>query len=151
MGKNRLAIVDPSKCFSTKCNKECVSSCPVNSMGKECVTLVDIEDITGKIKKVANISETLCLSACNICIKRCPYDAIYIVNVPSEIGEFITHRYATSGVNNITPNGFRLYRMPAVKPSNILGIIGQNGVGKSTIVNILSLSLIHISEPTRPY
>ena len=35
----------------------------------------------------------------------------------------------------------------------VLALLGENGAGKSTLVSILfgHLSLIHISEPTRPY
>ena len=30
-------------------------------------------------------------------------------------------------------------------------VIGQTGTGKSTLIKNMALSLIHISEPTRPY
>ena len=34
----------------------------------------------------------------------------------------------------------------------ITGLVGPNGAGKSTLIQIITgLSLIHISEPTRPY
>jgi len=49
-------------------------------------------------------------------------------------------------------------------PGELVGVIGPNGAGKSTLLRLLSrallpnrgeivldLSLIHISEPTRPY
>ena len=49
-------------------------------------------------------------------------------------------------------------------PGEIVGLLGPNGSGKSTLYNIIigqhmadkgkiiiNLSLIHISEPTRPY
>jgi len=40
----------------------------------------------------------------------------------------------------------------AVKRGTVHGIVGENGAGKSTLMSILyGLSLIHISEPTRPY
>ena len=45
-----------------------------------------------------------------------------------------------------------------VRPGEIFGFLGPNGAGKTTTVSMLSaglrptqgLSLIHISEPTRP-
>ena len=39
-------------------------------------------------------------------------------------------------------------------PQEIVSLIGPNGAGKTTVFNCLTgfyLSLIHISEPTRPY
>ena len=32
-----------------------------------------------------------------------------------------------------------------------VAITGPNGGGKSTLAKVIALSLIHISEPTRPY
>ena len=121
----RLAVIDPNKCKPTKCNHECKLICPVEKQGKECV---DIEDI-----KTAKIVEPNCIG-CNMCVQRCPFDAITIVNVPSEIGNFITHRY--------DKNGFRLYKIPTMKVGQVLGIIGANGSGKTSILNILSGKLI---------
>ena len=38
-----------------------------------------------------------------------------------------------------------------VQPGRIVGLIGPNGAGKTSALKaILGLSLIHISEPTRP-
>lgn len=65
-----------------------------------------------------------------MCVRKCPFDCIKIVNIPSEVGDFIVHRYGE--------NGFRLYKMPIMKPNQILGILGQNGIGKTTVMQILS-------------
>ncbi len=117
--QDRIAVVDPEKCKPKKCNRECEKICPVNRQGKECI---DIEE-------VAKISELLCIS-CGMCVKVCPFDAIRIVNVPSELKKNIVYRY-----NEV---GFRLYRLPELKPGHILGIIGPNGIGKTTVIQILS-------------
>jgi ATP-binding cassette subfamily E protein 1 len=130
---NRVAIINKDKCKPHKCNFECGLVCPVNKQGKECIKLEDIEDV-GVKKKIAVISEGNC-TGCTLCTKTrgCPFDAIMIVNIPTELNADIVNRYGK--------NGFRLYRMPVLRQGQILGILGQNGIGKSTIVSILSNKL----------
>jgi ATP-binding cassette subfamily E protein 1 len=129
----RVAIINKDKCKPHKCNFECGLVCPVNKQGKQCVKLEDIEEI-GVKKKIAVISESDC-SGCSLCTKTrgCPFEAIMIVNIPTELNADIINRY--------DKNGFRLYRMPILKKGEILGILGQNGIGKSTVVSILSNKL----------
>ena len=79
------------------------------------------------------INESLCIG-CGICVKKCPFDAISIVNLPSEVGQFKVHQYG--------PNTFRLYRLPVPKRGSVVGLVGRNGVGKSTAVNILSGNVV---------
>jgi ATP-binding cassette subfamily E protein 1 len=127
---NRVAIINKDKCKPHKCNFECGLVCPVNKQGKQCIKLEDIEDL-GVKKKLAVITETNC-TGCTLCTKTrgCPFDAIMIVNIPTELDADIINRY--------NQNGFRLYRMPILRQGQILGILGQNGIGKSTIVSILA-------------
>lgn len=77
----------------------------------------------------ALISEDLC-TGCGICIKKCPFDAIVIVNLAKELSTDKIHQY---GINS-----FRFYRLPAPKKGAVVGLVGRNGMGKSTIVNVLS-------------
>ena len=77
---------------------------------------------------MAVISEELCVG-CGICVKKCPFDAIDIVSLPEEL-EHPTHRYGV--------NGFALYGLPIPVEGKVTGILGENGIGKSTAVKILS-------------
>ncbi len=119
--KIRVAVIDYDKCQPDKCNFLCERVCPVNRMGKECIV---VDDTTGK----PLISEELC-TACGICPHKCPFKAISIINLTATLGAPI-HRYGQ--------NEFRLYRLLSPKDSAIVGLIGRNGIGKSTALKILS-------------
>jgi ATP-binding cassette, sub-family E, member 1 len=123
----RIAIIDKNKCKPSKCKQECIKKCPVQRGGKQVIEIMDIEDL-GK-NKIAKINESLC-TGCNMCVKVCPFNAIKIINTPDEQANDIVHRYGE--------NGFRLYKLPELKTNRVLTLIGQNGIGKSTIVDILS-------------
>src|SRR5919205_459150 len=123
---HRVAVLDQELCQPKKCGLECIIYCPVNKTGGECIVQRQ-ED--GK----AVISEDLC-TGCGICVKKCPFDAIVIVNLAKELGEDKIHQY---GINS-----FRLYRLPTPKRGSVVGLLGRNGIGKSTIVNILSGNLM---------
>jgi len=119
--KIRVAVIDYDKCQPDKCNFLCERVCPINRMGKECI-------VTDAASGKPLISEELC-TACGICPHKCPFKAISIINLTATLGAPI-HRYGQ--------NKFRLYRLLAPKPSAIVGIIGRNGIGKSTALKILS-------------
>ena len=119
---HRVAVLDEELCQPKKCGLECIVYWPVNKTGGECI-IQRPED--GK----AVISEELC-TGCGICVKKCPFDAIVIVNLAKEIGEHKIHQY---GINS-----FRLYHIPLLKKGSVVGLLGRNGIGKSTVLNILS-------------
>jgi len=77
----------------------------------------------------AVISEMLC-SGCGICVKKCPFKAISIVKLPDELEKDCSHRFG--------PNAFKLFRLPTPSPSIVLGLLGQNGIGKTTTLKVLS-------------
>jgi ATP-binding cassette subfamily E protein 1 len=116
----RIAIIDKLKCKPTKCKKECMKRCPIQQTGR---VVIDIEDIG-----VAKIDETGC-NGCNQCVSVCPYNAIKIVNIPEKVPNEIIHRYGE--------NEFQLYRLPKLVKNKVITLIGQNGIGKSTVLDIL--------------
>ncbi len=77
----------------------------------------------------AVISEVLC-SGCGICVKKCPFKSISIVNLPDELDKDCSHRFG--------PNAFKLFRLPMPSPGTVLGLLGQNGIGKTTTLKVLS-------------
>ena len=105
---------------------ECHAFCPPVRNGVECIIL---DEKSGK----PHISEPLCIG-CGICINKCPHDALIITQLPSELEEDKIHRYSM--------NGFRLFRLPTPSKDQVVGILGPNGMGKSTAMNILSGQLI---------
>ncbi|KAG1181163.1 hypothetical protein G6F36_010081 [Rhizopus arrhizus] len=118
----RIAIVSADKCKPKKCRQECKRSCPVNRMGKLCI---EVESTS----KISWISEELCIG-CGICAKKCPFGAIHIINLPTNLDSEVTHRYSA--------NSFKLHRLPVPRPGQVLGLVGTNGIGKSTALKILS-------------
>ncbi|KAF5568653.1 translation initiation factor rli1 [Fusarium napiforme] len=118
----RIAIVNSDKCRPRKCRQECKKSCPVVRSGKLCIEVQPDS-------KLAFISESLCIG-CGICPKKCPFDAITIINLPTNLESQVTHRYG--------PNSFKLHRLPMPRPGQVLGLVGTNGIGKSTALKILS-------------
>ncbi len=96
------------------------------------------------LKKYSQMCERECIqvegskckileTACPVCFtraKHCPDGAVKIINLPEELDTDLTHSYGE--------NSFRLFRLPSPKQEQIVGILGPNGIGKSTAINLLS-------------
>jgi len=118
----RIAVVERDKCNQERCGGLlCAKVCPINKAGQDCVYEGD--------DKKARIDEVLCIG-CNICVKKCPTDAISIINLPEALDEDPIHRYGD--------NLFALYNLPVPMFGKVVGLIGRNGIGKSTAVKILA-------------
>ena len=89
--------------------------------GVDCITLGE----RGK----PIISETLC-AGCGICVNKCQFEAIKIIGLADELKTEMVHQYGE--------NSFRLYRLPVPKKGVVTGILGPNGIGKSTAIKMLS-------------
>jgi ATP-binding cassette, sub-family E, member 1 len=121
--KKRIAVIDRNKCHPQECgNYLCAKLCPVNRAGADCI-------YPGEPDKKARIDEFLC-TGCGICPTRCPFGAIEIINLPETLNKNPIHRFGE--------NMFELYSLPTPLFSQVTGIVGRNGLGKSTAFKIMS-------------
>jgi ATP-binding cassette subfamily E protein 1 len=116
----RIAVLDADKCKPKRCGRLCYRFCPIVRSRIEAIRFENEKPV---------IVESLC-TGCGICIKKCPFKAISIVNLPDELEKDCSHRFGE--------NTFKLYRLPTPSEGVVLGLLGQNGIGKTTTLKILS-------------
>jgi ATP-binding cassette subfamily E protein 1 len=135
MADDSIAVVDLDRCQPDRCNYECANFCPPNRSGEECIVTredrFEEDDPYDGTPEQISISEELCLGeSCGICVTKCPFDAIKIINLPQELDDDPVHRFGE--------NAFALYGLPAPGDGQVTGILGPNGIGKTTAVRILA-------------
>ena len=116
----RVAVLDENRCRPERCSRICYRFCPQVRSKVEAIRFENETPV---------VVEALCVG-CGICIKKCPFNALSIVNLPDELEEECSHRFG--------PNTFKLFRLPTPSSGIVLGLLGQNGTGKTTALNILS-------------
>ena len=115
----RIAVVDNEKLKDKQKNLYIQSLCPVNRSGKECISVAK--------DGFLSIDEATCIG-CGICPKAAP-DAIKIVNLPEILDKKPIHRYGE--------NKFALYNLPTPIFDKVVGVLGVNGIGKSSAISVL--------------
>jgi ATP-binding cassette, sub-family E, member 1 len=119
----RIAVIEKEKCNPTGCGGYlCIRVSPGNRMGKE----VFVKGPDGK----AQVNEDVCTDAESITVKKCPFAAIHMIQLPDKLTSMPTHRYGK--------DGFVLYKLPVPLFGQVTGILGVNGVGKSTAVKVIA-------------
>lgn len=134
----KVYLVDYSKCSYNSCGRPCITFCPVTLRNERLHGKVARRELPPAIdfKKSTNqiiIHSDVCIK-CGICINKCPKNAVYVKNLLEEDeSEQKIHQYQE--------DGFRLYNLPTLVPGRVTGLCGPNGIGKTTILNILGLRL----------
>jgi ATP-binding cassette subfamily E protein 1 len=128
---------------------------PPDSQNEEYVAIIDQDEVTDEVRNIAvkydplnrsghegfhltndgelHIDDSKVMREHKLIEKKIPNDSIRIVPLPSETGQLV-HQYGE--------NGFRLYNLPAPDDGSVIGLLGRNGIGKTTALRILAGKLV---------
>ena len=137
--KKRMLILDQNKCkpgseaflFLQRIAQQCRSDCiQIQRQGQPGFPKVEVDESGEPASKMRIIIHEEACAACLTRAKKCPGNAVKIVNLPNNLTTGIIHRYG--------PNGFKLHGLPSPKAGYVLGLLGSNGIGKSTALKVLA-------------
>lgn len=133
----KVYLVDYDRCNHNFCGRICIKKCPITlsnaqlkSHEKKKKVPIWFQNSTNKIR----IKAENCLK-CGVCVNVCPINAIYVKNILEEPEDLeSTHKYP----DNNQEMGFRLYNLPTLVAGQVSGLCGPNGIGKTTVLEIIA-------------
>ncbi len=133
----RVYLVDYGKCTPHTCGRPCVTKCPITLSNLRKKPHEPKGEVPIRYKKSTRqmiIKSEFCLS-CGVCVNVCPMGAIFVKSLVEEPDdETPTHQYFST--NQVA--GFRIFNLPTLVPGRVSGLCGPNGIGKSTVLEILA-------------
>lgn len=118
--RDYVAIIDQDA-VTDEVRNIAVNYDPLNRSGEEGFHVTEDGEL--------HIDDAKVMAAHTLIQKKIPNDAIEIVPLPAETGQLV-HQYGA--------NGFRLYDLPAPEDGSVVGLLGSNGIGKTTALRILT-------------
>ncbi len=147
----KIFLIDYDLCSLNSCGQPCVKKCPISISNQRKKQHQKKDEVPIRYKKSTDkmiIIDEICIK-CGICLNVCPRNAIYSIYLLDEPDDdLINHEYPintdnikTLNVPNEKNHGFRLYGLPTLISGKVTGLCGPNGIGKSTVLNVLSGNL----------
>ena len=148
----KILLIDYDLCGPRSCGQACITKCPITLSNARKKSHQKKDEVPVRYKKSADkmiIISEFCIQ-CGVCVNVCPRKAIYsmyLLDEPDHIP--VMHRYPPTIIDSksTSPSDaiareFRLYGLPTLIPGRVTGLCGPNGIGKSTVLNILSGTLL---------